>query len=328
MDDASREHGEELHAETPGPAPLPALRRNAALVPLDSAEGRALVGVIAILAFLAALSACAAELVAAASAQWRTSIAQEMTIQVRPQPGRDMEADVKRAGELARSTPGIAEARAMPKGEAERLLEPWLGTGLDLTDIPVPQLLVLKLDPATPIDAEALKGKLAAEVPSASLDDHALWVARLSTMARAIVAVAVAVVALVFAATGLAVAFATRGAVAANREVVDVLHFVGADDAFIAREFQRRFFHMGLKGGAIGGALALTFIALCGFLIERWRGSATRDQIEALFGAFDIGWQGYASVIVVAAFASAMTGVVSRLTVRRMLRGVGGRPAG
>jgi cell division transport system permease protein len=327
MADVAREHGRMSAADWAASERLPALRRNAPLVPVDSAEARALVGVIAILAFLAALSACAAELVAAASAQWRSSIAQEMTIQVRPVAGRDMEADVRRAVEIARAAPGIAEARPMPKGEAERLLEPWLGAGLDLTDIPVPHLIVLKLEPAAPIDAEGLKSKLAAEVPSASLDDHALWVARLSTMARAIVAIAVAVVTLVFAATGLAVAFATRGAVAANREVVDVLHFVGADDAFIAREFQRRFFRMGLKGGAIGGALALAFVALCAFLIARWRGSATRDQIEALFGAFDIGWQGYASVILVAAFVAGMTGIVSRLTVRRLLRGVGARPA-
>lgn len=312
----------------PQPAdPAPALRRNAPLVPIDSAEGRALVGVIAILAFLAALCACAAELVAAASAQWRSAIVQEMTIQLRPSPQRNMDADVVRAAEIARATPGVAEARPMPKGEAERLLEPWLGKGLDLADLPVPRLIVLKLDPAAAVDLEALKAKLAAEAPGASLDDHGLWVARLSTMARAIVGVALTVVLLVFAATGLAVTFATRGAVAANREVVDVLHFVGADDAYIAREFQRRFFRMGLKGGAIGGALALVLIAAFGFLVARWRGSATRDQIELLFGAFDLGWQGYASAVAIAALASLMTAAVSRLTVRRQLRALAGRPA-
>lgn len=307
--------------------PAAALRRNAPLVPLASAEGRALVGVIAILSFLAALCACAAQLVAAASAQWRSAIVQEMTIQLKPLPQRDMEADVRRAAEIARLTAGVAEARPMPKGEAERLLEPWLGSGLDLADLPVPRLIVLKLDPAASVDLDALRQRLAAEAPGASLDDHGLWVARLSTMARAVVGVALAIVLLVFVATGLAVTFATRGAVAANREVVDVLHFVGADDAFIAREFQRRFFRMGLKGGAIGGALALLLIALAGFLIARWRGSATRDQIELLFGAFDLGWQGYVSAVAVAALASVMTAAVSRLTVRRQLRSLSGRPA-
>ena len=45
------------------------LKRDAPLVPVDSAASRALVGVIAILTFLAALCAGAAELVATHSAQ-------------------------------------------------------------------------------------------------------------------------------------------------------------------------------------------------------------------------------------------------------------------
>ena len=91
--------------ERAAPAPLPAaLGRNAPLVPVDSAESRALVGVIAILAFLAALCACAAELVGAASAQWQSSVEREMTIQVRPVSQRDLEADVTRVAELARAS--------------------------------------------------------------------------------------------------------------------------------------------------------------------------------------------------------------------------------
>jgi cell division transport system permease protein len=310
-----------------GAEALPAaLGRNAPLVPVDSAESRALVGVIAILAFLAALCACAAELVGAASAQWQSSVGREMTIQVRPVSGRDVETDVARVAGLAGSAAGVASAEAMDKAEAERLLEPWLGSGLDLSGLPVPRLIVLRLDPAAPVDVEALRRRIA-EVPSATLDDHGLWLARLSTMARAVVGAAVAIVILVFVATGLAVAFATRGAVAGNREVVDVLHFVGADDAFIAREFQRRFFRLGLKGGVIGGGAALVLVTACGLLLSAWRGSATRDQIEALFGAFALGWQGYASVVAVAGIASFMTGVVTRLTVRRILRRLSWPPA-
>ena len=89
-------------------------------------------------------------------------------------------------------------------------------------------------------------------MPGATLDDHALWVSRLSTMANTIIAVGVVLVALVLVAAGLAVTFATRGAMAGNREVVEVLHFVGANDDFIAKEFQRRFFQLGLRGSVAG----------------------------------------------------------------------------
>ncbi|MGY2050107.1 cell division protein FtsX [Methylobacterium sp. JK268] len=297
-----------------------ALRRNAPLVPTDGSASRALAAVIAILTFLAALCAGAAEIVASSAAQWQGAVANEVTIQIRPAPGRDAEADVAKAVDLARAAPGIADTRALTKTESERLLEPWLGSGLDLGDLPVPRLITVRLAGNPPADLASLRQRLVEALPGvASLDDHALWLTRLSTMANTFVGVGVAVVALVLLATGLAVTFATRGAMAGNREVVEVLHFVGADDDFIAREFQRRFFRLGLRGGAIGAVAALSALALGGVVTRAWRASPAGDEIEALFGGFAIGWRGYASVVLIGIIASVVTGIVSRVTVRRFL---------
>ncbi|KMO29923.1 cell division protein FtsX [Methylobacterium variabile] len=304
---------------TPAADLPPTLRRNAPLVPTDTSAGRALAAVIAILTFLAALCAGGAEIVASSAAQWQGSVAQEVTIQVRPGPGRDTDADVATAAALAAATPGVAATRPFSKGESERLLEPWLGSGLDLGDLPVPRLITVRLGSGTP-DLGSLRQRLAEALPGvASLDDHALWLSRLSTMANTVVGVGIAVVALVLLATGLAVTFATRGAMAGNREVVEVLHFVGADADFIAREFQRRFFRLGLRGGGIGAAAALGVIGLGGALARLWRAGPAGDEIEALFGGFAIGWRGYASVVLIGVIASVVTAVVSRLTVRRFL---------
>jgi cell division transport system permease protein len=300
--------------------PLPAtLARNAPLVPGDPTGGRALGAVVAILTFLAALCAGGAELVAASSAQWRSSVSREVTIQVRPNPQRDVEADVARAADLARRAPGIEAVQPFTKAESERLLEPWLGTGLNFTDLPVPRLIVIKLAEGARPDFTELRRGLREGVPGATLDDHALWLSRLTTMANTIVGVGIALVFLVLAAAGLAVVFATRGAMAGNHEVIEVLHFVGAKDDFIAREFQSRFFRIGLKGAAVGAAAALAVLFLLGLLTRSWRASPAGDQLEALFGAFQIGWRGYAVVILIALVVSAIAGIVSRVTVRRFL---------
>ena len=100
-------------------------------------------------------------------------------------------------------------------------------------------------------DAASWKA-LAKETPSATLDDHHLWVERLGAMARTVVAAAALVFALIVVAMGIAVASATRAAVATNREIVEVLHIVGAADHYIATEFQRRFLALGLKGAVVG----------------------------------------------------------------------------
>jgi cell division transport system permease protein len=172
-------------------------------------------------------------------------------------------------------------------------------------------------------DFTALRQNLQSEVPGATLDDHALWVSRLSTMANTIIGIGVFLVILVLAAAGLAVIFATRGAMAGNREVVDVLHFVGANDDFIAKEFQRRFFKLGLRGSAVGAGGALVLTLVLGFVTRSWRASPAGDQIEALFGSFSISWRGYALVVVIALLVAVITGIVSRLTVRRFLNGNG-----
>lgn len=303
------------------PPALPVnLRRDQPLVPVDSVAARALVAVIMILTFLAAISAGAAVMAARASEEWRGAVANEMTIQIRPDSRRDIEADIARAVALASAAPGIEAVRPVPKQESDKLLEPWLGTGLDLVELPVPRLIVLRLASGATADLAALGAALRQDIPGAILDDHRLWVRRLSTMAQTIILSGLAVVLLVLTAAGLAVAFATRGAMAGSRDSVEVLHLVGANDDFIAREFQSRFIRLGLRGGAIGGLAALLVLAVLGWLSSRWSAAPEGEQLQALFGAFEIGWAGYGAVVLVAAVVAAIAGLVSRITVRRYLR--------
>jgi cell division transport system permease protein len=308
------------HAPDMSERPLPSnLARGLPLVPVDSAASRALVAVIAILTFLAALAAGGASMVARASSEWRGAVINEMTIQIRPDARRDIEAELVRALEIARAAPGVAEARIVPRAESERMLEPWLGKGLELSELPVPRLIVLRIDPARPPDVAMLRPALRAAAPGASVDDHRGWTQRLSAMANTIILVGFTLVLLVFVAAALAVAFATRGAMAGSHDSIEVLHFVGADDDFIAREFQARFVRLGLEGGLIGGGLAILTVAVLGWMAAAWSSSPGADQLAALFGAFEIGWQGYGAVIGVAALVGIIAGAVSRLTVRRRL---------
>lgn len=297
-------------------------RRETPLVPAVTTAGRALVTVIAIMTFLAGLSAGVAFLTLDASRDWRGSLAQEVTVQIRPVAGRNIEADIAEAVKALRNVQGVIAVEPMPRAQSERLLEPWLGAGLDLRELPVPRIVTVRLETAARSEIATLRKALVAAVPVATIDDHQVWMQHLTTMANALVAVALAVFGLVVFAMALAVAFATRGAVAGNKEIVDVLHLVGAEDRFIAREFQRNFFRLGLRGAAAGGALALLTFAAGGLLTRAWVSSAASDQLELLFGAFALGWKGYAAIVLVAFGVSLLTGIVSRSIVFRRLRGL------
>ncbi|WP_375457989.1 cell division protein FtsX [uncultured Enterovirga sp.] len=305
---------------SPGEGGIVHLARRMPIVPAEGGAGRSLTAVIAILGFLAALVAGMAEIGATSAASWRASLAREATIQIRPLGGRDIEADLVRVTDIAREAPGIVAVRPVSKAEGERLLEPWLGMVLDFSDLPVPRLIVLSLDPDRRPDLAGLGARLKAAVPTATLDTHAVWLARLSRVANVGVAMAVALVVLVLVATGGATAFATRGTLAGHRDVVEVLHFVGADDGFIARLFARRFTRLGLTGGLVGAAAAAALLTVLGRLSEAVRDSPAGEEIQALFGAVPIGWRSYAAMGVVAFLVGAVAGLVAASAVKRFLK--------
>jgi cell division transport system permease protein len=289
------------------------------IVPKDSIAGNALTAVVAIMMFLAAVTSGGVAMVIGAASEWQSDISREMTIQIRPTSGNDIDAQVLKAESLARATPGVVEVRAYSKAQSDRLLEPWLG-GLSLDELPVPRMIAVRVGPRARLDVPALRQTLTAQVAGASLDDHRGWIDRMRRMAAAAVAGGIGIFGLVLAATVLSVAFATRGAMASNRPIVEVLHFVGAKEAYIAGQFQRHFLALGLKGGAIGGIAAMAFLALAGPVSGLFVGSAGEAQATALFGAFTIGTAGYVMVGLEVILIAVITAFTSRQVVIHTLR--------
>jgi cell division transport system permease protein len=301
-------------------APIP--RFDAALVPRNSISGRALVAVVAIMTFLASLTTGAVILVGTAASEWQSDVAREVTIQVIPAPGRDVDATVAKAASVARAFPSIAEVRPYTKEQSTKLLEPWLGSGLTLDELPVPRLIVVRIAAGAAPDIPQLRRMLTEQVPGAVLDDHRGWIERMRAMAGTAVAAGVFILILVVAATMLSVTFATRGAMATNKPVIEVLHFVGAKNGYIAGHFQRHFLLLGLQGGAVGGGVAILLFTLAG-VISRWfTGSAGAEQTAALFGSFSIGVGGYAAVLGQVVLIAVVTALTSRQTVNRTLEGI------
>jgi len=301
--------------------PESSFKTNAPLIPRDSVAGRALVVVIAIMTFLACLTAGAALLVAHASQAWRSDVLREATIQVKPGAGDDIESLVAKAVAIASRSPEVESARAYSKAESEKLLEPWLGAGFDLSQLPVPRIIVLRLRGQRPDDDLAsFRSALASAVPQAVLDDHRIWATRLGAMADAVVVLAAALFMLMIVAMSTAIGFATRGAVAANREIVEVLHLVGASNGFIAKEFEGHFRRLGLRGAMIGG-LAATAAFAAGSALSFWRAhSPGGDEIAAMFGSFALGPSGYLALVVVCVAVTLLTGLLSREIVMRHLQ--------
>jgi cell division transport system permease protein len=306
----------------PAPPRVAAQRAAEPIVQSGSIAGRSLTAVVAIMTFLAALTTGAVMMVVSAASDWQADVGREITIQVRPVTGRDLEADVRAAVDIAHGTAGIADVRAYTKEQSEQLIEPWLGSGLALGELPIPRMIVVKLASGVSPDFAGLRKALAAQVPSASLDDHRGWIDRMRTMAETAVAAGVAILVLVIAVTVLSVTFATRGAMATNRPIIEVLHYVGATDGFVAGQFLRHFLVLGFKGGAIGGGAAIVLFAILGAVNAWLAGTAGGDEAAALFGSFSIGVAGYLAILVQIALMAVVTALASRRTVNQTLEAI------
>ncbi len=293
--------------------------RSAAIVPERSVTGRTLVLLIAIMTFLSGVTLGGVVLVQKSAIAWSSDVGREVTIQIRPMEGEVMESNLRTAVALAQATPGVARARALTLEESQDLLEPWLGTGLDLSAIDIPRLVVVELADPAEADIAKLQRDLAA-VKGATLDTHAAWRQQLNVMAGTIVASGLLVLALIVIATVLAIIFATRGTMASNREIVDVLHFIGASNSFIAGEFQGRFLTIGFRGGIVGGLAALLFFFLIGITAGSMVPQEAGQQLSILFGRFALGLDGMLGILAVVPVIAAVTAITSRLTVRRFLQ--------
>lgn len=289
------------------------------IVPPEAAPLKALTVTMAVMCYLACLAIGALILIDRAVESWTGGLSREVTVQVRPVQNAEVEAELAKAEALLDSFPGIVSIQTLDRAAAAKLLEPWLGSG-NLDDLPIPRLIRVTVDEGAPPDFAVLGDALKAKIKGASLDTHKRWQAELTRMARALSTLSFAVLFLICISAIAMVIFATRTVLDANREVVDVLHLVGARDGYISRQIDGRFLKTGLWGGLIGVALGLLTFFLLGLTGTAGAGGVADASRNLLFAPPGAAAWNYGILLAVPFAATLISLVTSRMTLIRMLR--------
>jgi cell division transport system permease protein len=286
------------------------------IVSPDTVAGRGLTVVVAIMTFLCALLVGAVVLVDRAADAWGAEVMTQVSVTVLPRDGEPTARRLEEVAAILESTEGLSGVRIVPARRSEALLEPWLGTGVDLSLLPVPRLVIAERSGA--LDTAALAAALSA-VPGASLDDHTGWSERLAGMASAAAGGAIAALGLMLAATVISIVFATRSTIATNAATVEVLHILGAEDRFVIRAFRRRFLLTGIRGAVVGLSAALALFGALDLWSAFFGTARASPQAQALFGDPSIGLWGYLALCLVAAGVAGLVALTSTLAVRHHL---------
>lgn len=296
--------------------PAPALFARRLDLPLaHDSTGRFLSGVVGIMIYLAIVMTAGALALASLAQRWEKGASGTVTVQVMPMaegaPSLVQRLDTALA--LLRATPGVESAEPMAADAVLRLLEPWLGEGALAPDLPVPALVDVRLSGEPALDLEGLKRHLAATVAGVSLDGHGSWMTQLLRLARLVQGLAFTFVALILAAGLLVVVATVRAGLAIHRDVVELLHLMGAADAYIAGQFESHVLTLALRGGLPGTFLA--FLSLAGVGMALGSGEGFSALLPELGLA---GWQ-WAALLAVPLAMIGLATLTARIAVMRVL---------
>ena len=240
-------------------------------VPLsDDPASRYLPWTVGLLVFLATLAFAAGMFLSSAGDTWRQSLSGTLTIQIpaalsantSAAAAEEHRAQVSAAAELLRATPGIVSARRIPDAEIAAMLEPWLGKQVLGLDLPMPELIDAVVASDAGIDLSALSTRLAEVAPGALVDDHAVWLRRLTDFAGVAETVSFAVMIVILISAVATVVFTTRTGLAIHSDVVEVLHLIGAQDWYVARQFQVHTLRLATIGAVAGFAFGAGVVFL------------------------------------------------------------------
>ncbi len=291
------------------------LRRHSDLPLERDPSGRFLPWLVAVMVYLAALALVCAMAMNKVVERWDRGLSNSITVQIPApdtvSPGGNAEASIDRVIELLLGTSGITGAEVLEPDEIAELLKPWLGADAPYQDLPLPTLIAVKLDPAASPDLGRLARQLTEAVPGSVLDDHQSWLGKLIDLARSIELVSALVLVLVGTCAITMVVFATRMGLAIHGKIIELLHLIGAQDSYIAREFQSHALKLALRGGALGLLLSILTLLLVGRLAS---------QVEsALFPEFSLLPVEWALLALLPLAIAAVAMLTARWTVLRTL---------
>jgi cell division transport system permease protein len=227
------------------------------IIPLDrDASGRTLPFIIAGLTVLATLMLLLTLALGQGVSGWQTQLAGKVTVQILPleSGAAPLEQRVETALALLRGADVVAAAEPIAADKMAALLAPWLGQGALPDDLPMPALIDVTLK-AEGADTSGLRSALQA-VPGAQLDDHGSWMQQVRQLAWLGLAMAAFLLVLIVGATLLMLVLLVQAAMEAHHEVIELLHLVGATDAFIAKQLRGHMLALSLQGALLGGLVA------------------------------------------------------------------------
>jgi cell division transport system permease protein len=143
-------------------------------------------------------------------------------------------------------------------------MAPWLGTDININDLPIPKLIEVRAKKGHNTDFDKISQELSEIAPYTTTNSHQLWLKKLINFAQSVKILALSVLLTVLTISSFSIFYATKTSLGIHQNIIEILHIMGATDDYIAKQYARRSFFIGLFSGIIGtllGAAGLWFVS-------------------------------------------------------------------
>lgn len=262
----------------------PSINRKQELPLKDDTSGIFLKVMISIAVFLFAVTLAGVLSINSMLNAWNESILGSVTVQVMPVNSADQKKakletmeHLQKTIEFLKKVPEVEHVRALNDQQLAKLLQPWLGDGIEIENLPTPKLIDVKLKSGAEINFAKLAEQLAVVSPLASVDNHKLWLNKLIKFADGLKMLALSILFLVVAITSGAIFYTTQANLGVHRYIIEILHIMGAKDTYVAQQYARQDAWIGFVGGCIGLAFAIPTIFMIAGLADQIEGGIISD---------------------------------------------------
>lgn len=284
----------------------------------DNQDNKFLLILIALMSFLAVLSLSGAIALNSTTNKWSSGLENKITIEisVETKDGHILSQDTilketKNLYDTLSSHPLIKSVNILSNEEIQDLISPWVGNDLDLTNIPLPSLISVEIKNIGENEFNNLKKDIKKASKHANIETHEQWLSDLIEFTKTLKILSLLVTLIIISITTIAITSAVKTRLAIHNEEVTLLHYMGATDNYIIRQFQRHTVILALKGAIIGTVLGI-IVTLSLTFISR---SSESDLIPVIY----IGFYAIIMLCLVPVIIAIITALTSYITVLRSL---------
>ena len=245
---------------------------------------------------------------------WDKGIVNGFTVQVMEDEkasGEPSEVRLNKVVNFFEQVENVQKVRVISDKKVAKLMRPWLGDNIDISVLPMPELIEVRVKDSSSFDFDKVAKELSKIAPYTSINAHQIWLNKLIIFAKSVKMLALSVLFLVFMICSFSIFYATKTSLGIHQNVFEILHIMGATDDYVAKQYARRGFFIGLVSGIIG-----VLVAACALWIIS---DVSADLKGGIFDKAALGYTDVLYIMTIPMITAMISMFTSYYTVRKTL---------